>query len=256
MHFLDWTTLLVPLLAVLLTGVFTQKYIRSVADFMSGGRLAGRYLLANGKGEMQAGAVTFVASFEMISQSGFSLTWWGHLIVPMTLLVSILGFVIYRYRETRAMTLGQFFEIRYSRFFRLFMGGLGFVAGILNFGIIPAVGARFLVYFLGLPVTLNIFSISLPTYIPLMALLLIGTTLLALSGGLITVMMTSCIEGIMAQFCFLIIIVALLMAFSWHQTAEVLLQRPPGRSMLNPFARATAQDCNLRYGLMTDFFSN
>jgi len=41
------------------------------------------------------------------------------------------------------MTLAQFFEVRYSKAFRLFTGGLAFLAGIANFGIIPAVGARF-----------------------------------------------------------------------------------------------------------------
>ena len=67
-------------------------------------------------------------------------------------------------------------------------GVLGFFAGLLNFGIIPAVGARCLVYFLGLPETITAFSVTMPTFIPLMALLLSITTFVAMSGGLITVM--------------------------------------------------------------------
>ena len=41
---------------------------------------------------------------------------------PIILFVAISGWVIYRFRETRALTLAQFFEVRYSKKFRLFMG--------------------------------------------------------------------------------------------------------------------------------------
>ena len=36
--------------------------------------------------------------------------------------------------ETRALTLAQFFEIRYSKSFRVFAGMMGFGAGLVNFG--------------------------------------------------------------------------------------------------------------------------
>ncbi|WP_309380255.1 sodium:solute symporter family protein [Cerasicoccus frondis] len=230
-----------------------NKQMKSVADFMSGGRLAGRYLLTVAKGEMGAGAVVFVALFEKFGQAGFAISWWGWLNIPILLIVSISGFVVYRYRQTRAMTLAQFFEIRYSHRFRLFAGILGFVAGILNFGIIPGIGARFMVYILGLPTEISIFGLEMATYIPLMAVFLCGTLALTLSGGLITVMITDCIEGIFSQIFYIIIIVALLVMFNWDQIVEVLGNKPSGHSMFNPFDSMKVKDFNLWFVAMVLF---
>ena len=253
MHFLDWALLLLPVVLVVGIGIYTQRYLKSVADFMSGGRLAGPYLLAVARGEMQAGAVVFVALFEVISRAGFTLVWWGWIGVPITIVVAISGFIIYRYRETRAMTLAQFFELRYSKRFRIFAGALGFLAGIMNFGIIPAVGSRCMIYFLGLPTTFTVGAFTIPTYVPLMAFFLSVAVFLTLSGGLITMMVTDCIEGILSQIFYLIIIVALLMIFSWSQINDVLVNRPAGQSMVNPFDSGSIKDFNLWYVLMTAF---
>ncbi len=253
MNWIDWTLVTGILLAILGIGIYTRRYMRSVADFLSGGRLAGRYLLAVARGEMQAGAVVFVALFEIVSKSGFTMTWWGWLNAPVGLLVGISGFVIYRYRETRAFTLAQFFEIRYSRNFRVFTGILGFVAGIMNFGIIPAVGARFLVSFMGMPPVLFIGHLAIPTYIPLMALFLGITLALTLTGGLITGMVTNCVEGILSQVLYLVLIFGLLHLFDWSQINEVLSHQSAGQSLLNPMDSLGLQDFNLWYVLMSMF---
>ena len=181
--------------------------MRGVADYLSGGRMASRYLLAVAKGEQGTGAVVFVALFEMISKSGFTLTWWSWLVGPIYTIVTISGWIIYRFRETRALTLAQFFEIRYSKSFRVFAGFLGFGAGLLNFGIIPVIGARFLMYFMGLPASFSAFGLHVETYIVLMAVLLSISLLLTLSGGLITLMVTNCIEGMLSQVLFLVVII-------------------------------------------------
>jgi SSS family solute:Na+ symporter len=250
MHLIDWILICVPLVGLLFVALYTRSYMKGVADFLSGGRMAGRYLLAVAKGEQGVGAVVFVALFEVISKSGFVLTWWGWLSVPVALIVGISGWVIYRFRETRALTLAQFFEIRYSKPFRIFTGFLGFGAGLVNFGVIPVVGARFLTVFLGLPQTLSIYGWAIPTHIPLMALLLSISLLLTISGGLITLMVTNCIEGMLSQVLFLVIIISLLMMFSWGEISEVLTAQPPGQSLLNPFDSMGLKDFIIWYVLM------
>jgi solute:Na+ symporter, SSS family len=253
MHLLDWLVILVPLIVILTIGIITHRHMKSVAHFVSGGRVGGRYLLAVAKGEMQAGAVVFVAAWEIFAHAGFVPSWWGWITGPVGLIVAIFGFVIYRFRETRAMTLAQFFEMRYSRNFRFFTGILGFLAGVINFGIIPAVGARFMVYFLQLPPEISIGSWALPTYIPLMGIFLAISLTLTISGGLITLMVTDCIEGIFSQLMYIVIIIGVLCVVSWSEMSSVLGGRPAGHSMLNPFDAWQVQDFNLWYVLMGVF---
>ncbi len=251
MHLIDWLIVAIPVLIVASVTLYANRYLKSVADFMSGGRLAGRYLLSTARSEMGAGAIGYVAMFEWFSQGGFSVTWWGQLAGPVGLILAISGFVTYRYRQTRALTLAQFFEMRYSRKFRLATGMLGFVAGILNFGVIPVIGGKFMVHFLDMPQTLHLFSFAIPTYLMLMGCFLTITTLIAITGGQITVMIADCIQGMISQLFYVIIGVFLVIVFDWHQTRDMLLAYPPGQSMVNPFDTFAAKDFNLWYVLMT-----
>lgn len=250
MAWIDWVGFMVPLVAVVLIAKVTGRYLKSVADYMAGGRLAGRYMLCVARGEMASGAVVFVMFFEIFNQAGFTYLWWMWMTTPALLLLAITGFVVYRYRETRALTLAQFFEMRYSRAFRLFAGCLGFFAGIMNFSIIPAVGARFFVYFIGLPAELTLFGLTIPTFIPLMAFFMTITIYLTVSGGQISVMVTDCVSGLMDQWFFLVIVVALVGMFAWADVSQVMLERPPGQSLMNPMESMGLDDFNIWFVIM------
>jgi len=250
MSWIDWLIVVVPLAAVGLIAYELQKHVKSVAEFMAGGRLAGRYLICNAKGEMSMAVIGAVALFELFYEAGFTITWWQNMTGPVMLFISLTGYIYYRYRETRAMTLGQFFEMRYSRSFRLFAGFLGFLSGVINYGIFPAVSARFFVYFCGFPERLDFSVITIPTFIIIMFLYLSIALTMALSGGQLTIMVTDCIEGLLALVMFMVIIVALLLMFDWGQIQEAMLQAPSGSSMINPFDIAAAKDFNIWYVLI------
>jgi SSS family solute:Na+ symporter len=264
MHLIDWLIMTLPLLICGAIALYTRRYVRSVADFMAGGRNAGRFLICTARSEQGSGAAVFVASFQWFMVAGFAVGWWGQVSVPVGLLVMVTGFVIYRYRQTRAMSLGQFFEMRYSRGFRLFAGALGFLAGLINFGIIPAVGARFMVAFLQWPqsvrlgftthrvdlpalaflgmrhamhlFTLGPCHVAVPTFILLMSLFLTICVIMTTTAGQVSVLLTDCAEGMFSQVFYTIIAVALLvMVFKWSDTKAVLLNTKPGESLVNPF---------------------
>ena len=235
MHPIDWS--IVAALTIFITGmaIYSRRYTRSVADFLAANRCAGRYLLTIARGEVGASAVAMVAYFELFYQAGFTGIWWQMMALPTTLIIVLSGFVIYRFRQTRAMTVAQFFQMRYSRRFRIFMGFLAFTAGIINFGIFPAVGARFFIHYCGLPVVLGtIGPLTIGTY-PVVMMILLGISLLfTLTGGQITVMITDFFEGLFTNIMILVIIVVIFLLFSWSQMSEAILMAPADASMVHP----------------------
>ncbi|MGN6628219.1 MAG: sodium:solute symporter family protein, partial [Tepidisphaeraceae bacterium] len=246
----DWLIVLVPIAIVVAVAMHTRRYMHGVADFLAGGRAAGRYLVANAADAAGMGAVSVVALFEQTYHSGFVLNWWGALYTPVLLTMTLLGFVLYRYRETRVMTLAQFFEVRYSRRFRIFAGLLCAVSGILNYAIFPAVGARFFVAYCGWPQTIAVAGHSIETFIPLMALLLGAAASVALLGGQLTAMVLDCVEGMISSFLYLVVAAALLYLVPWSRMSATLATAPPGHSMLNPFDSGEVKDFNIWFVLI------
>ncbi|MCX6986436.1 MAG: sodium:proline symporter [Lentisphaerae bacterium] len=250
MSWIDWMIVLIPLIVIAIVAFRTQKHVTGVAEFMAGGRLGGRYLVCNARGEMGMAVIGIVAAYELFYVAGFTIGWWSMMTVPLGLFIALTGYVYYRYRETRAMTLAQYFEIRYSKSFRLFAGFLGFLSGLINYGIFPAVSARFFVYFCGLPQEVHILKFAIPTFAIIMAIYLTLALVMTLTGGQLTVMITDCVEGLLALVMFIVIIVTLLLIFDWSQIQEAMSQAPAGKSMLNPFDIGKAKDFNIWYVLI------
>jgi SSS family solute:Na+ symporter len=247
---IDWAIVVAPLAATFWFAMWVRRYVSGVADFLAAGRAAGRYLICNARGEAAFGAVSAVAMFEMIYRAGFAVNWWGMIGGPVALFVALTGFVIYRFRETRALTLAQFFEMRYSRGFRVFAGILAFVSGMVNYGIFPAVGARFFVYFCGFPESFVAAGLRVPTFAVVMALFLATAVVLTNLGGQLSIMITDCVEGILSGILYLVVIFGLYAVFSWDQISSAMIARPAGESMFNPFDTSSVKDFNLWYVLM------
>ncbi|OHB43094.1 MAG: hypothetical protein A2Y13_07080 [Planctomycetes bacterium GWC2_45_44] len=256
MHWIDWSIVISMCLFLILVAIASRKFVRSVVDFLAAGRCAGRYLLTVSGNLACLGAITVIAFFEVYYQSGFSAVWWGIASMPVGLVLSLSGWVIYRYRQTRALTLAQFFEMRYSRRFRIFAGSLMFISGIVNFGIFPAVAARFFLYFCNLPVTITIpgIHIDIPTYIIVMAVLISMSVFFALAGGQVAVIITDFLQGIFSNLIFVIVLVAVFFLFSWKQIIEGLQLAPQGASMLHPFDMSKTPDFTISYFLIVGVF--
>lgn len=222
LSFIDWLIVLVVFIGMVMTVNSTKGLMKSVTDFLSAGRAAGRYLLSISGGIAGLGAISTVMFLEMGYIAGFSLSWWGLSQGIILLFLTMSGWVIYRFRSTRCLTLSQFFEKRYSRNFRIFTGIVAFVAGIINFGIFPAVGAQFFIQFCGLPENI----VGLPVFPMVMILLLSIALYFVYSGGQIAVIIADFFQGIFAMFVLLIVVLYLFFTVSWEQVSEALEETP------------------------------
>ncbi|NMD89509.1 sodium:proline symporter, partial [Victivallis vadensis] len=166
------------------------------------------------------------------------------------LAMTMTGFVTYRYRETRAMTLAQFFEMRYSRSFRVFAGLLSFLSGILNYALFPAIGGRFFLYYCGFPDSFHLFGLEWSTFGTLMALFLGVALVIVMTGGQLTTMITDCLQGIYSYFAYALLVGVIFYTFSFAQFKEVMFARPEGYSFINPFDTGMMTDFNIFYVLI------
>lgn len=248
MHWIDWLIVFIPLGIVFFIGFKTQKYVKGVSDFLAAGRVAGRYVVAVANGEAAMGLISLVAMFEMYYNCGFAVSFWSQVNIPIAIMLTLSGYCTYRFRETRAMTIGQFFEMRYSKSFRVFAAVLQSVSGVINYAIFPAVGARFLIYFCDLPLSVNIFGMQFPTFALVMMTFLSAAVVIIMFGGQITIMVTDCVQGILSYPMYVIIVAFILYKFSWfNEMAPTLLDRVPGKSMLNPYDISKLRDFNIFY---------
>lgn len=249
MHWIDWMIVFMPLLIVSIIALKTQKYNKSISDFLSAGRVAGRYVLSVSSGEASMGLISLVALLEAYYNSGEAYGFWQSGIqYPILTIMMLTGFCAYRYRESRAMTMGQFFEMRYSRSFRIFAGILQSISGILNYALFPAVGARFLVYFCGLPLEVTIFGFVFPTFALVMAIFLAIATIVVCMGGQITIMTADCILGILSYPMYIAVVGYIFYRFSFvNEMMPTLWDRDPGKSMINPFDIGNLRTFNLFY---------
>ncbi|OHB54184.1 MAG: hypothetical protein A2Y12_17060 [Planctomycetes bacterium GWF2_42_9] len=256
MSWFDWTLVICFTGFIAYAAISTQKLTRSVADFLAADRCAGRYLLGTAEGQAGFGIVSIIAVCEQFYVAGFSPSFWSAMSVPFGLLIAFSGWVIYRYRQTRAMTIAQFFEMRYSRKFRIYTGILAWVAGTINFGMFPGIGTRFFIKFCGFPQYFEFMGITWTTYPILMLILITVTLYFTLAGGQIAVLVTDFWQGFLSSIFLMALIIFLWIKFPWSTLSDGLIaSSETGKSLINPLDIGQQQGFNFSFFAMMLFIN-
>ena len=235
MIWIDWLIIAALPSVLLVAAARTRRHARSVSGFLAANRCAGRYLITVAYGMAQVGVISLVWFWQQYYDVGFTSVFWGWMEGPAMIILALSGWVVYRYRQTRAMTMAQFFEIRYSRSFRVFAGLVAFLSGLINYGIFPAVASRFFIVLLGLPEVWTIAGIEVSVFASLMVALLGTALFFVFMGGQIAVIVTDWIQGTFANWVFLAVMAYLLWLVPWSSIELAFDAMPAGTSLTNPF---------------------
>mgnify|MGYP003329960055 CR=1 FL=1 len=99
---------------------------------------------------------------------------------------------------------------------------VAFFAGLINFGIFPAVGAQFFINFCGLPDSF----LGIPMY-PLVMIVLLGIALyFVYTGGQIAVIIADFFQGVFVTIVLFIVTLYLLFTIGWDQVSDSLQDTP------------------------------
>ena len=246
MAWFDWLILALPVCFVMWAGLRTRRYVRGASDFLAAGRLCGRYVICMGDVANYLGVITLVTYVEIHYKTGFSVGFWNGFIAPLGMLISLTGYCAYRFRQTRAMSLGQFLEMRYSRSVRIVAATVRSVSEIAANMVMPAIAARFFIHLLGLPATFSVCGFEVSTFVASMLLFVTLAVTLICSGGLLSLIVADTLQMTIMFPLVGCLIVFILWRFPVSgEIMPVMADRVAGESFINPFDIAKLRDFNL-----------
>lgn len=188
---LDGAIVLAYLLAALLVGILANRRVGGVAAYLVGGRAAGPALNSASYVGTGLGLVTLMyASIDAFS-NGFAYATLALISFVVSVFLGLTGFVVGPLRRLELLTISEFFERRFDRRTRILGGGIGALAGILNMGLFPKMGATFVTFLMGASLTAPGSETTVHLVMSLLIVLVIAYTML---GGMLSVLVTDYLQ--------------------------------------------------------------
>lgn len=227
---LDWSIVVAYLVISIIVGIWANRYVGSIAGYLVAGRtLRIRLALATMTGT-EIGLVTVMYSAELGFTQQYASLYLALYELLILLFIGLTGIVVYRLRESRVLTIPEFYQKRYSRGVRVLGGTMMVMSGVLNMGLFLKAGALFLISVTGFtePEWLQQFMVETFDYHEPVGLKLIMTALLLLVlfytvlGGMISVVITDLIQFVILGTGMVIVTMFVANEVGWDGFAEVV----------------------------------
>ncbi len=195
LSWVDYAIVLVYVGGTITAGILARGAIKGISDFLVAGRTLKTHMAVATMVSTGLGLVTVMYFAEEGFTNGFAPFLVGVFSTVVHIIIGKTGFIVSRLRHLRVMTVPEFYEIKYNRGVRLFGGSILALAGVLNMGLFPILGSKFVIGFTGIPVD----------YVrPVMIGMLIVVVFYTLMGGMVSVVLTDFAQFILLSLGFFV----------------------------------------------------
>jgi len=189
---IDWAIFAVIFVIILAIAIYVNTHVKSVADFLVSGRKVRMWLNLGAGIAGEIGLISIASTCEQGYMRGFAFILIGLIAKFVTIpLFGIFGFGIERFRATKAMSVPQYIEMRYSKRLRILTGMFNSMAGVLQMTIFPIVGANFIKVLIKAPDSVMLAGLEIQSTWIIMAILLTCAVIFTHFGGYITLIVTN-----------------------------------------------------------------
>jgi len=222
------------LVATTLAGILANRRVGGVAAYLVGGRAAGPALNTASYVGTGLGLVTLMYASIDAFANGFAYVTLALISFVVSVFLGLTGFVIGPLRRLELLTISEFFERRFDRRTRVLGGSIGALAGILNMGLFPKMGATFVTFLTGASLTEPGAATTVNLVMTLLIVLVVAYTVL---GGMISVLVTDYLQFVVLTFGLLVGVAACLWhpQLGWERIVHTMAEER-GARMFNPVA--------------------
>ncbi len=224
--YLDWTIVAVYLLLTLAIGLYANRYVGSMADYVVAGRSLGTYIGIATMTGTELGLITVMYAAQKGFTGGFAAFHIGLVAGVVALMVGMTGFIVVPLRRMKVMTIPEFYGRRFGKGVRVYGGLLLALAGILNMGMFLKAGAIFVSALTGLE---DPFYVSV-IMTGMIALVLAYTIL----GGMVSVVITDYVQFLVLSAGMLLACFLALRSLGWSAITEAV-REVHGAAGFDPF---------------------
>ncbi|MFC1564957.1 sodium:solute symporter [candidate division KSB1 bacterium] len=227
---IDWVIVCVYICIPVVIGIMVRKYINQLSDFIVAGRSLRLFIAIATMTGTELGLVTVMYNAELGFLHGYSAFHVALIEGVCILAIGITGFIVYKLREMKVMTIPEFYEKRFGRKTRIVGGTILTLGGILNMGLFLQAGARFMMGVTGYsnPAGLKLF----------MSAMLIMVLVYTVLGGMVSVVINDFLQFIVLSFGMLIGCYFIIDKIGWSTLFEIPSGADAG-AWLSPLAEGS-----------------
>ncbi|MCG8600670.1 MAG: sodium:solute symporter family protein [Verrucomicrobiales bacterium] len=223
---LDWWIVGIYIAATVAVGLYANRYIRNMSDYVVAGRSLKSWLGVATMLGSEIGLVTVMYTSQKGFNAGFSAFHIGIVAGVSCFIIGISGLIVVPLRKSGVMTIPEYYGKRFGKPVRVIGAVILTISGILNMGVFLKAAGIFITSLTGMndPGAVNVVMVIL------IALVLLYTIL----GGMVSVVITDYIQFVVLSFGMIFVCLIAVTKVGWTPLVETV-QTVHGNAGFDPF---------------------